>query len=303
MEIHFAQVVWFNPAKGFGVAGLRKNGATTGIHRDRGRVFYRGTDSPELRLSGRHLNTDPKEGDDICLIPGGRSRKGDPCAKVWAMADDWEAANHDIAERYRKLRLYEQNKDFLQAEAVRLRERDRLRCNPLFRLIEQEYRFAQPTSKPALIRFQGTQAELRYRQTPTVLNREPKLLTESGKVIDGYQYVRWFEREIINGWRKCDNPLTIELPPLPPSRWGFEESCFALKQAKIYRAPWRMTGVGFLWRLDGKTLAQGNCEKVLVKQADLHEETSFTGGEAEYLWEMCDRTDIGVIPHANHYSM
>ncbi len=299
--LRFAKVVWFNPNQRFGVAGLLENGATVAIHLDRGRIFYRGGNHAELRAGGRRLENIPKPGDDVCLVLSTRpTRKGGRCAELWGMSSDWDEAGHDIHQRHHRLKLFEQNRTHFEAEAKRKREDDRLRCNPKFRLIEQEHRFGKPTSKPSMTLFEGTRNEFEMRQTS---RRQQPLLTTNGKIIDGYQYVRWFERETRGGWSRCDNLMTIELPALPPATWGFEEACFALKGARIVRAPWRMTGVGFLWRNDDRILARGNCVEVFVEGDDLHEGTWLRDAEAEYIWEQGDKTDIGVTHNPSRYSV
>ncbi|MEO8065374.1 MAG: hypothetical protein ABI643_00770 [Candidatus Doudnabacteria bacterium] len=209
MTLNFARVNWFDSKKNFGVAGLLINGSPIGIHKDRGRIFYRGTNKPELRPGGRRLTTDPKEGDEICLIVGGKSRKGNPFAELWGMAEDWELAGHEICERYIKLENFDRHRQTLEADLNRAREDHRLRS---------------PASK------------------------------------------------------------------LP---WGFEEACFAIQGADIRRASWHMVSIGFLWLKGGREMARGCSDKVQMLETETQGSAVFTAGEAEYLWEQADKSNLG----------
>jgi hypothetical protein len=296
MTISFAKVMWFNAIKGHGVAALLTNGLTIGIHRDSGRMFYRGTETPELRLVGRRLNGDPKKDDPICLVRAVRkSRAGNPYAEVWGTTADYEAAGHEIHERYRALHAYELDHTRIEASIRRAAENMRLLSDPKFQLVEEEYQFGKRTTKPTLVMFTGTKEEFRARQNS---RHQHPLVTGDGKVgAYGHQYRRRFRREVSSGWIDSENPLYIELPTLVNPPWGFEEAVFALNGAKVKRAPWTMTGIGFRWFIGNNEVARGNCEELQMLATDTHSETILAAGQAEYLWEQADKADIDVVPN------
>jgi hypothetical protein len=295
MSLHFARVLWFNCAKGYGVAELPRfidGDSTIGIHRNSGRYFYRGGGTPELRLEGRMLHRAPQETEEICLVPSPRrSRAGNLCAEVWAMAEDFQRAQDDIQGRDRKIEVVERNWDSLVRHAALLQEEQRVRCNPRFRLMEQEHFQGKPT-RDAISRFIGTRTELQAWMTPRF---GPPPVVKSGKLVVGYQHVRWFEMERHGGnWEKIEDPFRLQLPTMPrkPS-WSFEEAQHYLRGTRIIRAPWHMTGIGFEWMdSEGRILARGNCAALTILEDDLHVNTPLQDADAEYLWEQADRSSL-----------
>jgi len=302
----FATVKWFHHTQPFGGAILRTDGSEVGIHLANGRLFYRGTDTVELRAGGSRLESRPKVGDTICINRTTTSRKGQRHAELWAMGDDYDEAGKYIYERFHRLKTVEARWPEMVTEAKRRSETQRLRSNPLFRCVEQDYQLGKPTSKPSRIVYQGTKEDFLRALSPDRITGRPKIITESGRLVGEHRYMRWFERETADGWKKkCGDVRMIDLPPqtIEEAGWSFEEAWMTLRGQEVRRAPSSTVGVGFMWiDKDARVLAKGNCAEVLVCADDHHADTRFTGGEAEFLWEQSNRENSHVeMPRYRRY--
>jgi len=278
-----AVVKWMNPShsevkKRMGYFIL-PDGQEIFAHWDCRRGFSSMSDEPVFSHNS-YPTRHPSAGDKVMVQIGPGRRGTGPRVELWGYEEDYNKALKEIEERKErtaKIRLD------LHLHA----HRERMRCNPVFRYLEQTHQNGKPVGDPRVI-FEGTRSQLIARITPPSFITTPLLLTQSGKVGgDGRQYVRWPERATAEGWVKCEDPLKIDLPDLQPLT--FEQACVILTDAICEKSkqPYGPIAHSYSWRAQGKNVASGHDSmhgpRVTLNATDWHAETSFTDDEARYL--------------------
>lgn len=283
------KVKWFQADKGYGVAVYPGSGQELGINIMNGRRFYCGRNAPTLEAQGQRITTSPNIGDSLFISGVSYSRKGQRHAELWSPTSEYDNAVEYIKRRTETLEAFEASAPEWRRRIREDAEKIRLKCNPTFRCMEQEHYLGVPTIKPMRRLFEGTREDFVQTLKPGSHNNYRPMVMESGRLVGGFRYMRWFERYTGTQWVKCDDPRNISLPPTPGKpTWSFEEAWILLRKQEVRRAATTI-GFAFQWSGEaGQVVAYGNSARVVVSADDYHRETELTGHEAEFLWEESD---------------
>lgn len=273
------RIKWYNEERGFGFFILEDNSEIF-FHIKDGKPFIDdGSDKPQFNASWSAIVKAPNYYDDdgygigaIVYFNTTTGRGDRPKACPWGYAVDFERVSFDIKKR--------------KEEDAR-RETERLQCNPNFGAFEKRV-YLDGREEAFRLIFTGTKTEFLLCY-PLSTQYDP-LMSTSFRA-DIMRYERWFEREMADGWIKCEDPRTTKL------QLTFDQACVLLSGADFDCLKDNAFGdAEFGWRMNGERVAEGYYSgrhdyQVWISETAKYAATEFKGKQAEALYNAGGKTN------------